>query len=69
MQHRSLGLLLIGSTVLPGLNANSDRTHEGRRVYRGDFAATLRNACHVAVGAPKGQRIRVVGMENLKRKA
>ena len=51
------------------VDANSDLTHEGRRVYRGDFAATLRNACHVAVGAPKGQRIRVIGMENLKRKA
>ena len=51
------------------IDANSDLTHEGRRVYCGDFAATLRNACHVAVGAPKGQRIRVIGMENLKRKA
>jgi hypothetical protein len=50
------------------IDANSDLTHEGRRVYRGDFAATLRNACHVAVGAPKGQRIRMVGMENLKPK-
>jgi hypothetical protein len=26
----------------------------------------LRNASHHAVGAPKGQRIRVSGMENLK---
>jgi hypothetical protein len=47
------------------IDANSDLTHEGRRVWRGDFAATIR---HVAVGAPKGQRIRVIGMENLKRK-
>jgi hypothetical protein len=50
------------------VDANSDLTHEGRRVWRGDFAATLRNACQVAVGAPKGQRIRVIGIENLKQK-
>jgi hypothetical protein len=36
------------------IDANSDLTHEGRRVWRGDFAATLRSACRVAVGAPKG---------------
>jgi hypothetical protein len=38
----------------------------GERLYRGDFGATLRAASHHAVGAPEGQRIRVIGMENLK---
>ena len=30
------------------------------------FGATLRNALPVAVGAPKGQRIHVTGLNNLK---
>ena len=30
------------------------------------FGATLRNAFPVAVGAPKGQRIHVTGLDNLK---
>ena len=51
------------------VDANSNLSHEGRRVYQGDFSASLRNACGVAVGAPKGQRIRVIGIENLKPKA
>jgi hypothetical protein len=48
------------------VDANSNLSHLGERLYRGDFGATLRNASHHAVGAPKGQRIRVSGMENLK---
>jgi hypothetical protein len=50
------------------VDANSDLMHEGRRVWRGDFAAALGTACQFAVGAPKGQRIRVIGVENLKKK-
>jgi hypothetical protein len=43
----------------------SNLSHLGERLYRGDFAATLRAASHHAVGAPKGQTIRVSGIENL----
>jgi hypothetical protein len=48
------------------VDANSNLSHSGERLYRGDFGATLRAASHHAVGAPKGQRIRVAGLENLK---
>ena len=47
-------------------DANSNLSHSGERVYTGDFGATLRNALPIAVGAPKGQRIRVEGLNNLK---
>ena len=48
------------------VDANSNLSHAGGRVYTGDFGATLRHALAVAVGAPKGQRIRVSGLNNLK---
>lgn len=48
------------------VDANSNLSHSGERLYRGDFAATLRAAVHHAIGAPKGQHLRVSGMENLK---
>jgi hypothetical protein len=48
------------------VDANSNLTHAGGRLYTGDFGATLRHALPVAVGAPKGQRIRVTGLDNLK---
>jgi hypothetical protein len=48
------------------VDANSNLSHSGERLYRGDFAATLRAAPARAVGAPKGQRIAVHGIENLK---
>jgi hypothetical protein len=48
------------------VDANSNLTHLGERVYRGDFGATLRAAAAHAIGAPKGQQIRVFGLENLK---
>ncbi|MGC1780154.1 MAG: hypothetical protein WBB34_19640 [Xanthobacteraceae bacterium] len=47
-------------------DANSNLTHSGERLYRGDFGATLRAAPAHAVGAPKGQQIRVDGLANLK---
>lgn len=49
------------------IDANTQLSHEGRRVWQGDFPASLRNAPHVAVGAPKGLRVTVKGLENLKR--
>jgi hypothetical protein len=48
------------------VDANSNLSHLGERTYRGDFGATLRAAPAHAVGAPKGQIIRVLGTENLK---
>jgi len=48
------------------VDANSNLSHLGERTYRGDFAATLRAAPAHAVGAPEGQRYRIVGLENLK---
>jgi hypothetical protein len=48
------------------VDANSNLSHSGERLYRGDFGATLRAAPAHAVGAPKGQQIRVHGLENLK---
>jgi hypothetical protein len=48
------------------VDANSNLSHSGERTYRGDFGATLRAAPACAVGAPKGQRIIVHGLENLK---
>jgi hypothetical protein len=48
------------------VDANSNLTHAGGRLYTGDFGATLRHALPSAVGAPKGQRIRITGLDNLK---
>jgi hypothetical protein len=48
------------------VDANSNLSHSGERLYRGDFGATLRAFSAHAVGAPKGQRINVRGIENLK---
>ncbi len=48
------------------VDANSNLSHTGQRVYTGDFGATLRHALPVAVGAPKGQRIEVTELNNLK---
>jgi hypothetical protein len=36
------------------VDANSNLSHAGERLYTGDFGATLRSALPVAVGAPKG---------------
>jgi len=48
------------------VDANSNLSHAGERLYRGDFGATLRAFSAHAIGAPKGQTIRVHGLENLK---
>lgn len=50
------------------VDATSNLTHQGERLYSGDFGATLRTALPSAVGAPAGQRMRITGLENLKRK-
>jgi hypothetical protein len=48
------------------VDANSNLSHQGERLYTGDFGATLRAALPTAVGAPKGLRMRIVGLEHLK---
>lgn len=50
-------------------DATSNLTHQGERVYTGDFAATLRHSLPHAVGAPEGQAMRITGLENLKPKS
>ena len=50
------------------VDANSNLSHQGERLYTGDFGATLNNALPSSVGAPEGRRMRVTGLENLKRK-
>ncbi len=50
------------------VDATSNLTHQGERLYTGDFATTLRTALPTAVGAPEGQRMSISGLENLKRK-
>lgn len=47
------------------VDANSNLTHQGSRLYTGDFGASLRKAPHHAVGAPAGQRIHVDGLQYL----
>jgi len=56
----------IGGEVF--VDATSNLSHQGERLYTGDFAATLKQALPVAVGAPEGQRMSIKGLENLKRK-
>ncbi len=48
------------------VDANSNLSHSGEKLYRGDFGATLRAAPQHAIGAPKGQRIQVSGLQHLK---
>lgn len=49
------------------VDASSNLSHQGERIYTGDFAATLKTALPSAVGAPEGQRMHISGLENLKR--
>ncbi len=50
------------------VDANSNLTHQGSKLYTGDFGATLRQAPTRAVGAAPGQRIQVDGVEHLNPK-
>ena len=50
------------------VDANSNLSHQGERLYTGDFAETLKTALPSAVGAPEGQRMSISGLQNLKRK-
>lgn len=48
------------------VDAKSNLSHQGETLYRGDFAASLQNSLHYAVGAPLGAQMRLQGSENLK---
>ena len=49
-------------------DATSDLSHQGERLYTGDFGLSLATALPSAVGAPEGQRMSISGLEHLKRK-
>ena len=51
------------------VDANSDLSHQGERLYTDDFAAALRAALPSDLGTPEGQRMHITGLENLKRKS
>jgi hypothetical protein len=48
------------------VDANSSLTHMGQRLYTGSFGATLKSAPTKAIGATKGARIVVKGINNIK---
>lgn len=48
------------------VDANSNLTHMGQRMYMGDFGATLKAAPETAVGAAEGAKIVVSGIDRLK---
>jgi hypothetical protein len=47
------------------VDANSNLTHQGAKLYRGDFANSLKSALPHAVGAPVGVRLALLGGEHL----
>jgi len=48
------------------VDANSNLSHQGGKIYRGNFAESLVRDVRFAVTAPKGLQYVVTGMENLK---
>ena len=48
------------------VDANSNLTHMGQKMYAGDFGATLKAAPQTAIGATEGAEIVVSGIGNLK---
>ncbi|MEO6758241.1 MAG: hypothetical protein ABIO24_02225 [Saprospiraceae bacterium] len=48
------------------VDANSNLSHQGGKIYRGNFAESLVRDVRFAVTAPKGLHYSVTGMENLK---
>jgi len=47
------------------VDAKSELTHHGSKLFVGNFGNSLRNSVQYAVGGPKGQRIELVGLDNL----
>lgn len=48
------------------IDANSNLSHQGAKLYRGDFANSLLTALPYAVGGPAGAAMVLTGQENLK---
>lgn len=48
------------------IDANSNLSHQGAKLYRGDFANSLLTALPYAVGGPAGAAMVLTGRENLK---
>jgi len=48
------------------VDANSNLSHQGGKIYRGNFAESLVRDVRHAVTAPKGLRYQVTGLEHLK---
>lgn len=51
------------------IDANSNLSHQGSKMYRGDFANSLINALPYAVGGPAGTPLFLHGSEHLKSNA
>jgi hypothetical protein len=47
--------------------ATSNLSHQGERIYTGDFPLTLKTALPSAVGAPEGQRMHIKGWRTSSR--
>lgn len=47
-------------------DANSNLSHQGAKLYRGNFAESLSNSLHHAVGAPVGVNMKITGMQHLQ---
>lgn len=47
------------------VDANSNLSHQGSKLYKGDFANSLLTSMPYAVGAPKGTRMQLTGSEYL----
>ena len=48
------------------VDANSNLSHQGGKIFRGDFAASMMRDVRHAVTGPAGLRYNITGMENLK---
>lgn len=48
------------------VDAQSHLSHQGAKLYRGDFAQSLVQALPYAVGGPAGMRLNLVGGERLR---
>ncbi|WP_211472831.1 hypothetical protein [Collimonas humicola] len=48
------------------IDANSNLSHQGSKLYTGDFANSLRTSLPYAIGAPEGAQMQITGLEYLR---
>ncbi|MGB7194784.1 MAG: hypothetical protein WBD81_15115 [Collimonas pratensis] len=48
------------------IDANSNLSHQGSKLYTGDFANSLRTSLPYAIGAPQGTQMQLTGLEHLR---